>query len=143
MGVRALWIATVVILLAVPAGADTADEVARAVRAIQAAFDQGDVETLQGLMTEGHVSTLTYAHFATAAELLKALADYQFSEYPISALRVKPLTPDVALASYHATITGTYQGRAVPSPVQVTTVWVKRGGKWLEAFYQETPGPKP
>jgi ketosteroid isomerase-like protein len=134
MGLRALLIATVVILLAVPAGADTADEGERAVRAIQAAFDQGDVETLRGLMTEDHVSTLTYAHFSNAAELLKALADYQFSEYKISALRVKPLTQDVALASHHATITGTYQGREVPSPVQVTTVWVKRGGKWLEAF---------
>jgi uncharacterized protein (TIGR02246 family) len=143
MGVRTRLIATAVILMAVQAGADTTEEVERSVQAIQAAFDKGDVETLRGLMTEDHVSTLTYAHFSSAAELLKALSDYQFSEYTISALRVKPLTQDVALASHHATINGTYQGREVPSPVQVTTVWVKRGGKWLEAFYQETPGPKP
>jgi hypothetical protein len=48
MGVRALLIATVVIHLVVPAGADTADEVERAVRAIQVACDQGDVETCGG-----------------------------------------------------------------------------------------------
>lgn len=84
MGLRALLIATAVIFVAVQAGADTADEVGRSVRAIQAAFDQGDVETLRGLLTEDHVSTLTYAHFSSAAELLKALSDYQFSEYTIS-----------------------------------------------------------
>jgi ketosteroid isomerase-like protein len=129
-------------LLAVQARADTAEEVERAVRSIQAAFDQGDADTLRGLMTEDHVSTLTYAHFSNAAELLRALAEYKFSDYKISDLKVKPLTTDVALASHQATIKGTYNGSAVPSPVQVTTVWVKRGGKWLQVSYQETPGPK-
>ena len=51
---------------------NAAEEVERSVRSIQAAFDRGDVETLRGLMTEDHVSTLTYAHFSNAVELLKA-----------------------------------------------------------------------
>src|SRR5262245_64176692 len=108
MGLRTLLIATAVVLFAVQAGADTAEEVERSVRSIQAAFDRGDVETLRGLMTEDHVSTLAYAHFSNAAELLKALSDYKFSEYKIGELQVKPLTQDVALASHHATINGTY-----------------------------------
>jgi len=145
MGLRTLLIATAVMLLAVQARADTAGEVERSVRSIQAAFDKGDADTLRGLMTEDHVSTLTYAHFSNATELLKALSDYKFSEYKISELKVKALTTDIALASRQATIEGTYKGREVPSPVQVTTVWVKqgkRGGRWLEALYQETPVPK-
>jgi ketosteroid isomerase-like protein len=129
-------------LLAVQARADTAGEVERSVRAIQAAFDKGDADTLRGLMTEDHVSTLTYARFSNAAELLKALPDYKFLEYKISGLEVKALTEDVALASHQATIEGTYKGREVLSPVQVTTVWVKRGGKWHQAYYQETPVSK-
>jgi uncharacterized protein (TIGR02246 family) len=120
---------------------NAADEVERSVRSIQAAFDTGDREIVRGLMTEDHVSIMTYTHSSNAAELLKSISDYNFSEYKISEQRVKPLTRDVALASHHATIKGTYKGRKVPSPVQVTTVWVKRGGKWLEAFYQETPKP--
>jgi hypothetical protein len=119
-----------------------ADEVQRSVRSIQAAFDKGDRETLRGLMTEDHVSILTYAHSSNAGELLKSLPDYNFSEYKISEQRVKFLTRAVALASHHATIKGTYKGNAVPSPVHVTTVWLKRRGKWLQAFYQETPVPK-
>jgi hypothetical protein len=52
---------------------------------------------------------------------------------------VKPLTGDVAQVTYRATIKGTYAGKAVPSPVYVGEVWIKRDGKWLQASYQETP----
>jgi uncharacterized protein (TIGR02246 family) len=119
-----------------------ADEVERSVQSIQEAFDKGDRETLRGLMTEDHVSIMTYAHSSNAGELMKSLSDYNFSQYKINDQRVKFLTQEVALASHHATIKGTYKGKEVPSPVHVTTVWLKQRGKWLQAFYQETPLPK-
>jgi hypothetical protein len=118
---------------------NAADEVERSVRSIQAAFDKKDRETLRGLMTEDHVSIMTFDHTSNAGELMKSLPDYNFSEYKISEQRIKLLTQEVALASHHATIKGTYKEKEVPSPVHVTTIWLKRGGKWLEAFYQETP----
>ena len=60
-------------------------------------------------------------------------------QYKTKGLKVKALTKDVDLASSQATIKGTYKGKAVPSPVQVAEVWVRRDGKWLQASYQETP----
>ena len=137
-----LLIGTVALLLAGQARADTADEVKRSVHAIQTAFNKGDVDTLKGLMTEDHVSVLSYAQISGAAELLRALGDFKFTEYRISELKVRNVTRDVALVSHQATIKGTYRGREVPSPVLVTTVWVKRDGKWLEAWYQETVADK-
>ena len=142
MRLRLLLIGTAVMLLAGQIRADTADEVERAVRAIQAAFNKGDVDTLKGLMTEDHVSILTYARISSAAELLKGLGDFKFSKYEISELKVKTLTKDVALESHQATIKGAYKEKEVPSPVIVTTVWVKRDGKWLQTWYQETPTDK-
>jgi uncharacterized protein (TIGR02246 family) len=139
MGLRSFWIGTAVLLLAVQARADTADEVERAVRSIQTAFNKGDVDTLKGLMTEDHTTTLTYARFSGAADQLEVLSDWKFSEYKIDVLKVKALTKDVALVSYQATIKGTYKGKEVPSPVQVAEVWVRRDEKWLQASYQETP----
>src|SRR5262245_16931322 len=121
---------------------NAADAVKRSVRSIQAAFDKGAREALQGLMTEDHVSIMTYTHSSNARDLLKSLSDYNFSKYKISEQRVKFLTREVAIASHHATIDGTYKGKEVPSPVHVTTLWLKRRGKWLQAFYQETPVPK-
>jgi uncharacterized protein (TIGR02246 family) len=139
MGLRSLWIGTVVMLLALQAKADTAEEVERAVRTIQTAFNKGDVDALKRLMTEDHVTILTYARFSNTADQLLVVADWKFTEYKMEGLKVKALTKDVALVSYQATIKGTYKGKEVPSPVQVAEVWINRDGKWLQASYQETP----
>jgi uncharacterized protein (TIGR02246 family) len=138
MGLQALLTGAVV-LFAADTEAGLAQEVERAVQAVQAAFNRGGGEALKGLMTEDHVTILTYAQFANAADQLRVLSSWRCSEYKIAGVRVKALTRDVALVSYRATIKGTYQGKDVPSPVRVAEVWVKRGGKWLEASYQETP----
>ena len=139
MRLRHLLTVTAVLLLAVQVRADTAEEVERSVQTIQKAFNKGDVDTLKGLMTEDHITTLTYAQFANAADQLKVLAEFKFTEYKMTGLKVKALTKDVALASYQATIKGTYKAKEVPSPVQVVQVWINRDGKWLQASYQETP----
>ena len=142
MGLRSFLIGTAVLLLAVQARADTADEVERARQTIQTAFNKGDVDTLKSLMTEDLITTLAYARFTDRADLLKVLGELKISEYKMDGLKVKTLTNDVALTSYLATIKGTYKGKAVPSPVQVVEVWIKRDGKWLQASYQETPVDK-
>jgi uncharacterized protein (TIGR02246 family) len=139
MGLQALLTGLALVLPAADAGDDVAKEVERAVRTIQMAFNKGDADALKGLMTEDHVTILSYAQFASAADLLKALSDWQYTEYKMDGLKVKTLGKDVALVSYQAVMKGTYKGKPVPSPVQVSEVWVKRDGKWLEASYQETP----
>jgi len=139
MGLRSLLIGMVVMLLAVQARADTAEEVERAVNALQKAYDRGDVDALKELMTEDHVTTLSYARFSSRADQLKVLTEFKLTEYRIEGLKVKPLTRDVALATYQATIRGTYKGKEVPSSVQVSEIWIKRDGKWLEAVYVQTP----
>jgi ketosteroid isomerase-like protein len=117
---------------------DVGKELDQAVRTIQTAFNKGDVDTLKRLMTEDHVTILSYARFSNTVDQLKVLSDWRFSEYEIDGLVVKGLAKDVALVSYQARIKGTYQGREVPSPVQTVEVWVKRDGKWLQATFQET-----
>ena len=139
MGLQALLIVAVAGLSTGDTQEDVAREVATAVHAVQTAFNKGDVDTLKRLMTEDHVTILTYAHFSNAADQLKNLSDWKFTAYKIDGLKVKVLTADVALVSYQAAIQGTYQGKEVPSPVWVGEVWVRRDGRWVEASYQETP----
>jgi ketosteroid isomerase-like protein len=98
-----------------------------------------DVDALKRLMTEDHVTILTYAQSSNTADQLQFLADWKFTEYKMEGLKVKALTKDVALVSYQATIEGTYKGREVPSPARVAEVWMNRDGKWLQVSYQETP----
>jgi ketosteroid isomerase-like protein len=139
MGLQAFLIVAMAVLASRHYQEDVAKEVETAVHAIQTAFNKGDVDTLKYLMSDDLVTILTYAHFSNAADQLKALSDWKFSEYKIDELKVKVLTRDVALASYKAAIKGTYQGKEVPSPVRVAEVWVKRDGRWVQASYQETP----
>jgi ketosteroid isomerase-like protein len=139
MRLQALVIVAVAVLCTGDTQGQAAKEVERTKHAIQTAFNKGDVDTLKQLMTEDHVTILTYAHFSNAADQLKTLSDWKFSAYKIDGLKVKILTDDVALVSCRAAIQGTYQGKEVPSPVWVAEVWLKRNGRWVQASYQETP----
>jgi hypothetical protein len=132
----------VALTIASAAAASTDDvikEVGRSVRTIQTAFNKGDKATLETLMTPDHFTVLSYASFSSAAAQLKVLSEFQFSDYVIGGLEVKPLSDDVALVRYRASIKGTYRDKPVPSPVHVTQVWIKRRTTWLQAAYVETP----
>ena len=47
-----------------------------------------------------------------------------------------------ALLTYHAAQDMTCGGTAVPSPVWVSSLYVKRGKRWVNALYQQTQTPK-
>ena len=63
--------------------------------------------------------------------------------YAMDGFDVVMLNPDTALLTFSATQDATCGGAAEPSPVWASTVFVKRGGKWLAAFHQETPAQRP
>jgi uncharacterized protein (TIGR02246 family) len=139
MRLYALLILTAGAIAAADEKPELAKDVERAVHSIQTAFNEGDVDTLRVLMTDDHLTLLSYAHFSKREDQLKLLSEFKFSEYQIDGLQVRGLTETVAVVTYRATIRGTYKERQVPSPVHVGEVWVKRDGKWLQASYQETP----
>lgn len=49
------------------------------------------------------------------------------------------LTDDVALLTYRATQDGSCGGQALPGALVVSSVYVRRGGSWMNAAYHETP----
>ena len=63
--------------------------------------------------------------------------------YAMDGFDVVMLDADAAVLTFSATQDATCGGAAEPSPVWASTVFVKRGGKWLAAFQQETPAQKP
>ena len=48
-----------------------------------------------------------------------------------------------ALVLYKWTGAGTMMGQPVPSPTYASTVWTKKGGKWVAIFHQETTAATP
>lgn len=65
------------------------------------------------------------------------------SGFTFSDWAVHPLTDDVAILTYHATQDAVCDGETLPSPVNVSSVYVRREGQWMAASYQETPATEP
>jgi hypothetical protein len=61
--------------------------------------------------------------------------------YALDSFNVTILNADSALLVYHAVQDTTCNGKPVPSPAWVSSLYVRRDGKWLNAMYQQTPTP--
>jgi hypothetical protein len=66
-------------------------------------------------------------------------ANCEVKSYSLSNFRVAMLTKDTAVLTYKAIQDVTCDGKPEPAEVWSSSVYVKRGGKWLAAFHQETP----
>ena len=49
------------------------------------------------------------------------------------------LDKDTVMMTYNATQDATCGGKKVPEKVVASSLWQKKGGKWLSPFHQETP----
>lgn len=75
----------------------------------------------------------------TKAETVKGIAEAGPSEAMLSDWKVMMIDKDAAIVTY--TIKSGPVVACGPEPVtqRGSTVWVKRGGKWLAVFHQDTP----
>jgi uncharacterized protein (TIGR02246 family) len=73
------------------------------------------------------------------AETVKNLADSTVPEIKLDDWKVTLIDRDAAIVTYRATATPPACGPETAAPVaRNTTVWAKRGGKWLAVFHQDT-----
>ena len=61
------------------------------------------------------------------------------SSYSLDNTKVTMLSKDAALLTYRYTHDAVCGGTPEASPLWASTVYVKRGGRWLIAFHQEIP----
>jgi hypothetical protein len=59
-------------------------------------------------------------------------------QYAVDSFAVTRLNAVTAVVTYHAAQSTTCNGRPVPSPVWVSSTYVLRDGRWLNAVYQQT-----
>lgn len=143
MQLKLLSVLIATLLLVAPGRPDDATaEVHTAIDALNRAFAKGDAKVVAALMTEDHRAvTPYYAKPLSREEQVRTLADHKLSEYTPGKLTVRLLGHDAALVTYAVVMKGTYQGKAVPARSFASAVWVRKGGRWLESFYQETALP--
>lgn len=133
---------TAVLLIGAQAGKNSPaiKDIEEANRALNEAFTKRDAEAIRRLTAEEHVAiTSYYGGRQTTAEQLKTLPDLQVTEYAVGEVTVNLLTADVALVTFPLNQNGKFKQIPLARKNYVSSVWVRRNGKWLEASYQETP----
>jgi hypothetical protein len=78
----------------------------------------------------------------TRSKVLDAFGQATISRYALDQMQAVALAPTVVAVTYKATAQGSAQGRPLPSPVFVSSVWVNRGGHWLNVLYHDTTASK-
>jgi hypothetical protein len=64
------------------------------------------------------------------------------NSYSVDNFTLTVFDAKTALLTYHAEQDTTCGGKPVPSPAWVSSLYVRRGKRWLNAFYQQTPTRK-
>jgi hypothetical protein len=58
--------------------------------------------------------------------------------YSVGGFQLTVFDTNTAVLAYHAVQDTTCGGNKVPSPVWVSSLYIKRGGRWVNALYQQT-----
>jgi len=109
------------------------------IRRIWQAYKNGDIEAHNGHLAEDYAAIFPDGSLHLRPPTLEEIRSNPMSSYALSELRVTPVTPDTALASYLADVEGPLHGNWTHIRWRVGEVWVKRQGEWKCRSYQPTP----
>jgi hypothetical protein len=73
------------------------------------------------------------------SQIVKGISDCEIKSYSLNDFKFISLDKNSALVTFTAMQDGACRGVTLPSTVRASSVYVKRGGKWLSVFYTETP----
>jgi hypothetical protein len=63
--------------------------------------------------------------------------------YSLGPLALTPVSADTVLVTYRAEQDTTCGTQKVPSPVWASSLYARRGGRWVNVLYQHTPTGRP
>ena len=106
------------------------------------AFKTHDKEAYAKLCCEEFYEITSDGTINTLQAELKELDDYVLGEYKMDDIVVTILSDTVALIRYKIIAKWTYKGKELPAEnMLASAVWIKRGGDWKAATYQEVKLP--
>lgn len=103
------------------------------------AWQSHDGKFFEGFLSDDHVEV---GFFGTGGKktVVQGVAGggCTVASYAVDRFATTRLAPNVAVVTYHAAQDTRCGNTKVPSPVWVSSVYVKRSGRWLNAVYQQT-----
>ena len=76
-------------------------------------------------------------------DVIRNLDDYHLTKYSMAEVSLLRINEDSAMVTYRASYEGVHKNKKEQfSDVESSSLYVRREGKWLEIFYQETAKPR-
>jgi hypothetical protein len=106
------------------------------------AWKKRDGKFYQEFLSDDHVEVGS-SGVATKGEIVPFVGSpiCVVKSYAVDKFELTVFDANTALLTYHAAQDTVCHNR-VPSPVWVSSLYVRRGGRWLNALYQQTPADK-
>ena len=103
------------------------------------AWKKRDGKFFEGFLSNDHVELGSNGP-ATKAQIVPFVASpiCVVKSYSVDRFAMTAFDANTAVLTYHAEQDTTCNGVAVPSPVWVSSLYVRRGGHWLNALYQQS-----
>jgi hypothetical protein len=109
-------------------------------KAVWEAYKAKDADKFRSYFTSNYQGV-----YSDGFEALKdELADLKKSEvksYSLSDVKVVRPTKTSALITYKVDLSGTYEGKDVSGSYNTSSLWVKRGDKWLAILHTQAKAP--
>jgi ketosteroid isomerase-like protein len=121
---------------------DLQQQVIAAERAGLDALKKGDVASFGDSTADEAVFVDDHGP-ASKAQVVKNVAGFTITDYAMEDIHFVPIDAGTGLVAYKLTEKGNSHGHEFTAQVYVSSVWTKRGGKWLCLFSQETAVRKP
>jgi hypothetical protein len=77
------------------------------------------------------------------SDFISAFDQIKVTSWKITEPKVSWIDANNAVVVYTWTGAGTFQGMKMPTKVYASTVWTKKGDKWIAAYHQESEAAKP
>lgn len=138
--------AAVAVLTPVPAAAQAQDqELLTTLSGIEKSLWKGwaehDTAPFERSLADPAVNVGADGISSGKADVLEFIAGHscEVGDYSFSDWSVHRVTEDVAVLTYRATQDGVCGGEMLAPVVNVATVYVRKGGSWMNAVYAEAP----
>ena len=118
--------------------APTADSLMALDQKAWEAYKNKDGKYFEGFLGDTMISGTGQASMSKA-DVVKMIAENksEIKSFTLSEARVTPVGADVAVLTYKAVIDGTEDGKPIPSPSTVATVFVRSGSDWKAVYHEE------
>jgi Domain of unknown function (DUF4440) len=131
------------LLVAMSAPAADTDSVEAQVIALEkqswAAWQSHDAKFFEGFLSDDHVEVHGYGVTGKADVVRGVGSDAcKVESYSLGDFRFRRLSDESVMLVYRAEQKTLCGGAPVPSPVWTSSVYAKRGGRWLNVLFQQT-----